>query len=95
MAGIIGTPGKRIEELSDEGFGAVLDVNVKGMFYCMRAQLNVMGKGDDKEKREGRSGKGGGSIVNAASVAGLVGAEKLAPYCVSKVGPSFTNEIWL
>lgn len=93
MAGILGSPGKVIEELSDGDFDGVLDVNVKGMFYCLRAQLRVMGKGDKKEKGEGKGGDGGGSIVNAASVAGLIGSEKLAPYGVSKVGSSFTTEI--
>ena len=95
MAGIIGTPGKLIEQLTDGDFNDVMDVNVKGLFYCLRAQLRVMGKGDKKEKDEGRGGKETGSIVNAASVAGLVGGEMLAHYCVSKVGCSLTTEMSL
>ena len=92
IAGIIGAEGKLVEELSDEDFDAVLDVNVKGLFYCLRAQLRVMGKGNKKENGEGRGGKGEGSIVNAASVGGIAGAEKLGVYCTSKVGFSFTSE---
>jgi NAD(P)-dependent dehydrogenase (short-subunit alcohol dehydrogenase family) len=39
-------------------------------FNCMRAELNVM--------------TSGGSIVNAASVAGLMGLPHMAAYCASK-----------
>ena len=93
MAGIMGTPGKMIEQLSDGEFDAVMDVNVKGLFYCLRAQLKVMGRGNKNDQVERRIGDEGGSIVNAASVAGLKGGEKLTPYGVSKVSSSFTSEM--
>lgn len=96
MAGIIGPAGKVIEVLGDEEFEGVLDVNLKGIFYCLRAQLRVMGMGEGAEGAEGggeggaegaerKAVGGGGSIVNAASVAGLAGSPGLAPYVVSKV----------
>jgi len=47
-------------------------VNLTGVFYCMRAQLRVM--------------KGPGSIVNAASTAGLEGYANNANYTTSKHG---------
>jgi len=70
LAGIIGT-WKRIEETEDDDFDRVISVNLKGVFNCVRAQLQRI--------------KGNGSIVNAASVAGMEGAATLAPYCASKV----------
>ncbi|TPX07816.1 uncharacterized protein E0L32_010503 [Thyridium curvatum] len=50
----------------------VLDVNLTGTFHCMRAQLGVM--------------KDQGSIVNAASIAGVTGFPKNAAYTASKTG---------
>ena len=47
-------------------------VNVKGVWLCMKYQLAHMVQ------------SGGGSIVNTASVAGLVGAPKMAAYSGSK-----------
>lgn len=70
LAGIIGT-WKRIEETEDDDFDKVISVNLKGVFNCVRAQLQRI--------------KGKGSIVSAASVAGMEGAAALAPYCASKV----------
>ncbi|MGE0297021.1 SDR family NAD(P)-dependent oxidoreductase [Pseudonocardia sp.] len=47
-------------------------VNVKGVFLCSRAAVPHL------------TAAGGGSIVNHASVAGLVGVRNLAAYCASK-----------
>ena len=80
LAGVLGKPGPKIEELEDEVWDRVMGINGKGLFYCVRAQLRVMGKGDG----EGKEAKGG-SIVNAASIAGLGGAAGLAIYSASKV----------
>lgn len=52
---------------------AVLDVNLKGTFFCSRAALAAL--------REAR-----GSIVNLASTAGLEGYEEIAVYCAAKGG---------
>ena len=50
----------------------VLAVNVRGVFLCMKAEIAVM----LRQKK--------GSIVNTASVAGLIGAPGLSPYVASK-----------
>ena len=50
----------------------VLAVNVRGVFLCMKAEIAVM---LPRKK---------GSIVNTASVAGLIGAPGLSPYVASK-----------
>ncbi|KAL9037500.1 MAG: hypothetical protein Q9214_005677 [Letrouitia sp. 1 TL-2023] len=80
LAGITGIRGaegpKVIEETRDDDFDAVIDVNLKGVFYSVRGELQRM-KGEDFK---------GGSIVNAASIAGLIGARTLVAYCCSKHG---------
>ncbi|KAI4215621.1 MAG: hypothetical protein LQ351_002090 [Letrouitia transgressa] len=83
LAGITGTTGARglegpkpIEETEDDDFDAVINVNLKGVFYSIRGELQRM-KGEDFK---------GGSIVNAASIAGLIGAKTLGGYCCSKHG---------
>ena len=77
LAGIIGTWTK-LEELDDDTFDKVINVNLKGVFNCIRAQLQRI--------------KGKGSIVSAASVAGLFGAPTLGPYCASKVSRVCTEQ---
>jgi NAD(P)-dependent dehydrogenase (short-subunit alcohol dehydrogenase family) len=57
-----------------EDWWRVLDVNLGGVWRCMRAEIPVM------------LAAGGGSIVNCASVAGLVGFAGIAPYVASKHG---------
>jgi len=52
----------------------VIDVNLKGVFLGMRAQIPAMLE------------DGGGSIVNTASIAGVVGFPGLSPYVASKHG---------
>ena len=64
----------RLADCSDELFDKVIDVNLKGVFLCMRAQVRIMLE------------KGHGQIINLASVAGIKGAPTLAPYSASKFG---------
>ena len=76
FAGISGNGGANIgqkpfHQLADDDFDAVIRVNVKGVFNCVRAEVQRM------------IGKGG-SIVNAASIAGLIGVATGAPYSTSK-----------
>jgi NAD(P)-dependent dehydrogenase (short-subunit alcohol dehydrogenase family) len=61
-----------IADLSNEEWDFVIGVNLTGVFYSMRAELRVMA--------------GPGSIVNAASVAGLEGYPNNANYTASKHG---------
>lgn len=74
IAGIEAQPGKpskgNIADMTDEFWHSLQNVNVNGVFYCVRAQLRAMKKG--------------GSIVNASSIAGLRGGEGLAAYSTSK-----------
>ncbi len=63
---------KPIGETSFEEFRHVLGTNLDGAFLCSQACVPHMKK------------SGGGAIVNTASVAGLVGAPKMAAYAASK-----------
>ena len=71
-AGISGSLVKRLHEVKDEIFDHIMAINVKGVWLCMKAELPYMLKW------------GKGSIVNMASVAGLIGAPKGAAYTASK-----------
>ena len=71
-AGISGHFQQRLHEADDEMFERVISVNLRGVWHCMKAELLPMLQ------------QGGGSIVNIASVAGLIGAPKAADYCASK-----------
>jgi NAD(P)-dependent dehydrogenase (short-subunit alcohol dehydrogenase family) len=50
----------------------VLDVNARGTFLCCKHAI------------PGMVARGGGSIVNIASIAGLIGLRNRAAYCASK-----------
>jgi NAD(P)-dependent dehydrogenase (short-subunit alcohol dehydrogenase family) len=60
------------QEYDEAIFDAVISVNLKGVFLGMRHVLPVMLQ------------RGRGTIVNTASVAGLVGGPGIAPYVASK-----------
>ncbi|RZL94025.1 MAG: SDR family oxidoreductase [Variovorax sp.] len=62
----------RITECDESVFDRIMGVNVKGMWLCLKHELKQM------------EAQGGGAIVNAASVAGLKGAPRLATYAGSK-----------
>ena len=62
----------RLADCTEEVFDRIMHVNVKGVWLCMKYQLAQMMKHGD------------GSIVNTASVAGLIGAPKMAAYSASK-----------
>ena len=73
-AGIDGDVQTRLAEQTSENWDRVIAVNLAGVFYCMRHELPVM------------VAQGAGSIVNTASIAGLRGFAKAAPYVASKFG---------
>ncbi|MCD9572598.1 SDR family oxidoreductase [Pseudomonas protegens] len=62
----------RLAEGSMEEFDAIMGVNVKGVWLCMKYQLPLL------------LAQGGGAIVNTASVAGLGAAPKMSIYAASK-----------
>lgn len=72
-AGIEGTP-VITTEYTEAAFDRVLSVNLKGVWLCMKYQIPHMLK------------QGHGSIVNCASIAGLVGFQNTAAYVASKHG---------
>ncbi len=63
-----------LTELSDGRWQRTLDINLKGVFLCMRQEIALMARG------------GGGSIVNNASVLGLGGSVGTPAYVASKHG---------
>lgn len=71
-AGVIEqTPGPLVEQ-SEETFGRIMDINVKGVWLSMKYEIPEMLK------------RGGGAIVNMSSVAGVVGFPGLGIYIASK-----------
>lgn len=60
--------------MKDEDFDAVLDINLKGAFVCLREAAKIMSK-----QRRGR-------IVNITSVVGQMGNAGQANYCSAKAG---------
>ncbi|KAL3442035.1 hypothetical protein BJX65DRAFT_287655 [Aspergillus insuetus] len=71
-AGVVGHEYKPIAEISEQDLSYVLDVNLKGAFNCLKAELPVI---EDY-----------GSIVNVAGVAGQFGFADMSPYVASKHG---------
>ena len=82
MAGAIGRHHgiRELREQDDDEWDLIMRVNVTGLMYCLRAQINAMAKIKDGSGME----RGGGSIVNAASVQGTRGFAKHAAYSASK-----------
>ncbi|TDT41433.1 NAD(P)-dependent dehydrogenase (short-subunit alcohol dehydrogenase family) [Halospina denitrificans] len=70
-AGIAGV-NKPTHEVTRKEWEHVMDVNVTGVFYCIKHAIPLM-----------RSA-GGGSIINLSSIYGLIGAGDLPPYHASK-----------
>jgi A-factor type gamma-butyrolactone 1'-reductase (1S-forming) len=70
-AGHIGVLSPLVGYPQDE-FDRVLDINVRGTWHCLRAEIPAM------------VAAGGGAICNVSSVAGVVGAAGAAPYVAAK-----------
>lgn len=69
----IGIPGTTVE-CSEEDWDRVLEVNLKGVWLCMKYELSQM------------LIQGGGVIVNTSSAGGLIGTPGIAAYTASKHG---------
>jgi NAD(P)-dependent dehydrogenase (short-subunit alcohol dehydrogenase family) len=67
-----GAASKKVGEISEEAFARIMQINVTGTWLCMRAELEHMRQ------------HGGGAIVNASSVSGLVGRAGSGAYSASK-----------
>ncbi len=72
-AGIEGQQGSTAD-CTVENFDRVISINLKGVFLGMKYAIPAMLR------------NGGGSIINTASVAGLVGFVNIPAYCASKGG---------
>lgn len=66
-------PYKPLEDMSDDDFFKVIDINLGGAFRCTREALKYM-----KEN--------GGSIINTSSFVSLYGASTQSAYSASKAG---------
>ena len=77
-AGVLGPLGPMVD-VSVADFDRVMAVNARGVWLCMQAQIREMTK-----ENAGAPPEGGYSIVNAASIAGLIGSPMLAAYTASK-----------
>jgi NAD(P)-dependent dehydrogenase (short-subunit alcohol dehydrogenase family) len=69
----------RLPQVASDEARRILEIDLLGVFYAMKHQIPQM------ERQFKATGKGG-SIVNIASVAGLVGAPKLSIYAAAKHG---------
>ncbi|MEU5950691.1 glucose 1-dehydrogenase [Streptomyces sp. NPDC047525] len=67
------TAGTPLHETDDSVFTQALDVNLRGVWNCLKSQITVMLE----------SGTGG-SIVNTASIAGVLATGATAPYIAAK-----------
>jgi 2,5-dichloro-2,5-cyclohexadiene-1,4-diol dehydrogenase 1 len=65
---------KLVEDMSEAEWDRVMNVNLKGVFFCMKHEILAMRK------------NGGGAIVNTSSGNGLVGQEYSSEYVASKHG---------
>ena len=74
LAGVIGKDIQvnGVEALSDDDWAFIIGINLSGVMHCMRAEIQDM--------------KPNGSIVNAASIAGVMGMAKNGSYTAAKHG---------
>jgi NAD(P)-dependent dehydrogenase (short-subunit alcohol dehydrogenase family) len=72
-AGIAGYPLRTVDH-SPAQWQRVIDVNLSGVFHCLRHEIPAMQR------------QGGGAIVNTASIMGLRGAFGGSAYCAAKHG---------
>ena len=89
----------KVEDMSDEHWHEVMDVNVSSAFYCTRAVLPYMTEGGrivNMSSLAGRNGGGNGSGAYATSKAAVIGftramAKELAPQkiTVNALAPGF------
>jgi NAD(P)-dependent dehydrogenase (short-subunit alcohol dehydrogenase family) len=61
-----------IADVTEEDWQRILAINVTGVFLCMKHEIAAMRR------------TGGGTIVNTASVGGLIGTAGVTAYCATK-----------
>lgn len=73
-----------VQDLDDDDYAFLMDVNLKGIFHGLRHQIPHM------------IANGGGAIVNTSSLFGVMGYATTAVYCASKWGViGLTNSVAL
>lgn len=73
-AGVTNEPQPSFEDADDNDWRRVMDVNLTGIYNCMKPEVAAMKK------------SGGGVIVNTASIAGLITGPGMTSYVASKHG---------
>jgi NAD(P)-dependent dehydrogenase (short-subunit alcohol dehydrogenase family) len=63
-----------VEAIPVDDWRRVIDVNLTGVWLCMRSEIPVM------------RARGGGAIINTSSASGLIGGPALSAYTASKHG---------
>ena len=74
--------GRKISEMSESDFDAVVSVNLRGVFLCTRAVVPHMIAG------------GGGVVLNASSVVGLYGNFGQTNYAATKAAVISLTQTW-
>lgn len=64
-------------ETSEADYDRMMDVNVKGMFFCVNEVAPIM------------KAQGGGCIINISSVAGVMALGTYSAYCAAKAAVNF------
>lgn len=67
-------PVKAAADVTEAELDRLLDINLRGVFFCMKHEIPLMLK------------RGGGAIVNTSSGAGVKGIAGQAAYCATKFG---------
>ena len=70
----INCDGAPLLETDDDEFDTIIDVNLRGVWNCMKAELRQM------------TAQGSGAIVNCSSIGGMRGFKGRAAYSASKFG---------
>jgi NAD(P)-dependent dehydrogenase (short-subunit alcohol dehydrogenase family) len=70
----INCAGAPMLDSEDEEFDRILDINLRGVWHCMKAELRQM------------VAQGSGAIVNCSSIGGMRGSTGRAAYSASKFG---------
>ena len=67
-------PHRKLDDLTDQVWDTTFDVNLRGLFYCVRAAVPLL------------RNQSGAAIVNVASVAGSTGVGSSMAYAAAKAG---------
>jgi NAD(P)-dependent dehydrogenase (short-subunit alcohol dehydrogenase family) len=87
-AGVTSKPRVRTHELGAEAFDRVLNINLRGVWLCERAQIRQFMKQEPslKTRRRGEGRLERGSIVNISSILGYTAHPTAGAYPAAKAG---------